>query len=81
MANSPESAAPRPFPSLQLLFRVMDDLDALPNLRLTVSQAMRLWGLDRPLCEAVLETLIDARFLQRDQWGQFVRTDASYCRR
>jgi hypothetical protein len=73
MANSPEST-PRHFPSLQLLFRVMDELDALPSLRLTMPQAMRLWGLDRPTCEAVLETLIDAHFLQRDEWGQFVRT-------
>ena len=74
MANSSVSASPRPFPSLQLLFRVMDDLDEQPSLRLTMSQAMRLWGLDRPTCEAVLETLLDAHLVQRDQRGQFVRT-------
>ena len=68
----------RVIPTDQLLLRVMGEFEEMPSLRLTMPQAMRLWGLDRPTCEAVIETLIDAHFLERDRRGQFAKTHASY---
>ena len=67
-------APPRAVPTNELLMRVMGEFDAMPTLRLTLAQAMRLWGLDRPMCEAVLHTLVEVEFLERDCWGQFVKT-------
>jgi DNA-binding IclR family transcriptional regulator len=37
----------------------------MPGLRLRVEQAQRLWGLDRPTCEELLSSLVDANFLAR----------------
>jgi hypothetical protein len=54
--------------------RVMSDFDAMPTLRLTLPQAMRLWTLDQPMCEAVLHTLVEVEFLERDGWGQYVKS-------
>lgn len=45
----------------------------LPGLRLTVTQAQRLWHLDRTVCDALLAALVDARFLARTPDGVFVR--------
>jgi DNA-binding IclR family transcriptional regulator len=73
-----EPAVLAPAPSAALLRRVMGEYDEMPSLRLTLPQAMRLWGLDRSTCEAVLQTLIDARFLARDRWGQFKKSDCGY---
>lgn len=56
----------------------MSEYDEMPSLRLTMAQAMRLWGLDEPMCEAVLHTLVEADFLQRDHWGQFAKRHAAY---
>jgi len=45
----------------------------MPGLRLTVTQAQRLWGLDRTACETVLGALVDVEFLIRNRDGAFVR--------
>jgi hypothetical protein len=47
----------------------------MPGLRLTVSQARKLWNLDAPLCESLLSSLVEARFLVRLHDGAFVRAD------
>ena len=70
----PLTTPPRAVPTDELLMRVMGDYEAMPSLRLTLAQAMRLWGLDRPTCEAVLHTLVEVEFLERDCWAQFVKT-------
>ena len=44
-----------------------------PGLRLTSAQARRLWGLDPPTCEALLRTLVDAKFLRRTREDTYVR--------
>ena len=67
-------APPRTVPTDELLMRVMSDFDAMPTLRLTPAQATRLWGLDRPVCDAILHTLVEVEFLERDCRGQFVKT-------
>ncbi len=37
----------------------------MPGLRLTLPQAIRLWGLEERTCEAVIEELVNSKFLQR----------------
>ena len=65
-------------PSHDLLRRVMSEYDEMPSLRLTPPQAMRLWGLDRAMCDAVLRVLSEAHFLRRDDAGQFFKVHADY---
>jgi hypothetical protein len=35
----------------------------MPGLRLNLPQAQRLWGLDAPRCEAVLDSLVETGVL------------------
>jgi hypothetical protein len=44
------------------------------NLRLTPSQAQRLFGLEPSACAAVLDALLMESFLSRSQDGHFVRS-------
>ncbi len=37
----------------------------MPGLALTRAQAQRLWGLDEPTCQDLLDTLVAARFLRQ----------------
>jgi hypothetical protein len=46
-----------------LLERIRGEFNEMPGLRLTLSQAQRLWGLDACVCQASLRRLVDARFL------------------
>jgi hypothetical protein len=45
----------------------------VPGTQLTLADASRLSGLERPICRIVLEALEDARFLARSRNGLFVR--------
>jgi hypothetical protein len=65
----------RPTTPEQLLDRIRGEFAALPGLRLTKAQARRIWGLSFPDCESLLQRLIDARFLARDDDGTYVRAD------
>jgi hypothetical protein len=47
----------------------------IPGLHLTRTQVQRLWGLDGILCDALLEALVDVRFLRRTHAGAYVRAD------
>jgi hypothetical protein len=38
----------------------------MPGLRLRIDQAQRLWNLDRAVCENVLLSLVEAKFLGVD---------------
>ena len=49
----------------RLLARIRAEYDEMPGLRLTFSQACRLWQLDDTTCRAVLEQLVVERFLYR----------------
>ena len=60
---------------LDVLRRVKGEYLEMPGLRLTMAQAQRLWGLDRSVCDALLGTLVDAKFLFRTRDGAFVRAD------
>jgi hypothetical protein len=46
---------------------------AVPGTCLTLTDAARLSGLDRPVCEVVLGALEDARFLKRRDDGLYQR--------
>jgi hypothetical protein len=45
----------------------------MPCLRLTSSQAGRLWGLEHRSCAAVLNALVKEDFLRVTSDGQYVR--------
>ena len=47
----------------------------IPGLHLTRTQVQRLWSLDGILCDALLEALVDVRFLRRTNAGAYVRAD------
>ena len=46
-----------------LVSRVRAEYREMPGLKLTLSQACRLWQLDQQTCEALLKGLVDERFL------------------
>lgn len=51
------------FVPLEVLQRVRAEFLEMPGLRLTRAQARRLWALDEALCDAILATLVETRFL------------------
>ncbi len=44
-----------------------------PGLILTKPQIQRLWGLDPPTCDAVLNALVGAKFLRRTPGDAYTR--------
>ena len=63
-----------PPPDRDLERRIRGEYREMPGLRLSREQAMRLWSLDRAACGRVLDTLIEAGFLRRDQHGRYARS-------
>jgi hypothetical protein len=61
----------------QVLQRIQGEFVEMPGLRLTVAQAQRLWGLERDICDLLLGTLVDAKFLARTRDGAFVRMEGA----
>jgi hypothetical protein len=57
----------------ETLQRVQGEFREMPGLRLTPAQASRLWGLDAISSQALLDALVDARFLFRTSDGAFIR--------
>lgn len=47
----------------------------MPGLRLTVTQASRLWGLDESVCRRVIDALIGTSFLRWTAAGTVARVD------
>ena len=54
-----------------LMLRALHDFDEMPTLRLTTAQAMRLWDLDRPTCQKLLDALVEAHLLAVDAAGRY----------
>ena len=52
-------------PIADLSARIRGEYREMPGLRLTISQASRLWNVDRDLCIHALESLTQAGFLYR----------------
>ena len=65
---------PQVTPSLpeSILRRVRAEFLEMPGLKLTVSQAQRLWGMDRPTCEALIDELTQSQFLTRTLDGAVI---------
>jgi hypothetical protein len=47
----------------------------IPGLHLTRRQVQRLWGLDDTTCDALLQTLVETRFLRCTQADAYVLND------
>jgi hypothetical protein len=60
---------------LEVLQRVRAEFLEMPGLRLTRAQARRLWALDEALCDAILATLVETRFLVHSGNVAFMRAD------
>ena len=50
----------------------------MPCLILTKRQAQRLWGLDSPVCDALLDALVAARVLRKTTSGAYVAADSGH---
>jgi len=48
----------------------------MPGLSLTKEQMRRLWQLDGPLCDAVVDALVTTEFLERRPGGLYTRRSA-----
>lgn len=57
-----------------LVDRVRFDFIDMPNLELTMAQAVRLWNLGADDCRYVLDSLVDAGFLRWTPRRTVVRT-------
>jgi hypothetical protein len=55
--------------------RVRSEFLEMPGLRLTMAQAVRLWGLDVPVCRDVIDTLVRSAFLRWTPAGTIARID------
>ena len=53
--------------------RIRAEFTEMPGLHLTADQVRRLCGVDRAMCAAALEALVEARFLTRSLDGTYAR--------
>lgn len=65
-----------------LFERIRAEFLEMPGLQLTVEQAGRFCGLQGPVCQVVLDALVDAKFLWRKSNGVYARvTEGDISRR
>jgi len=57
----------------ELVDRIRSEFLEMPGLRLTVTQASRLWGLDQGSCKQVIDVLIGSSFLRWTPAGTVAR--------
>jgi hypothetical protein len=57
-----------------LVARVRGEYGEMPGLRLTVSQACRLWHVDVSTCEMVFEQLVREEFLYKTDKSAYMAT-------
>ena len=57
-----------------ILQRIYGEFLEMPGMRLTLSQAQRLWGLDERTCRQLLGYLVDTKFLCRSAHGNYGRS-------
>jgi hypothetical protein len=58
-----------------LIRRARGDFDEMPGLRLTLPQASKLWQIEPPVCQRVIEALVDSRYLRWTPTGMVTRRD------
>lgn len=54
---------------------IRGEFQEIPGLHLTKVQAQRLWGLDSVTCDALIDTLVELRFLRQTTGGAYARAD------
>jgi hypothetical protein len=57
----------------ELTCRVQAEYIEMPGLSVTLPQAQRLWGVDRPTCEQVFAALVARGFLRVIARDRFIR--------
>jgi hypothetical protein len=57
------------------LRRAKSDFIEMPGMQLTLKQAVRLWTFDPDLCEEVLRSLVQSRFLVQTRHAIFLRAE------
>jgi hypothetical protein len=57
----------------ELLVRIEGEYREMPGLNLSLTQAERLWRLDRHTCASVLTTLVERRILTRTTSGTYLQ--------
>jgi len=68
-------------PVKTMLTRIRGEYLEMPGLQLTLEQAQRLCGVELTLCKAVLDALVDAKFLCVKSNGVYARlTDGEVSR-
>jgi hypothetical protein len=55
---------------------VRSEFQEFPEMRLTKPQVRRLWSLDPPTCDALLDALLDREVLTRTPNGSYARAGA-----
>jgi hypothetical protein len=60
-----------------LIARIKSEFLEMPGLRLTESQAQRLWAVDADACGEILRVLVGAGFLFKTRDGAFMRVEYS----
>ena len=60
-------------PQEAALQRIRAEYLEMPGLRLKLEQAQRLCGVERAVCQRVLSTLVDRKFLSVKPDGTYVR--------
>jgi DNA-binding IclR family transcriptional regulator len=55
------------------LTRIRMEFVEMPDLKLTLQQASRLWNLPDSQCDRMLHTLVDGLFLIQTESGAFIR--------
>lgn len=62
-------------PHTTVLTRIRGEYLEMPGLRLKPEQAQRLCGVERALCQRVLDMLVDMKFLCLKQDGSYTRVN------
>lgn len=60
-------------PDPQLLERIRAEYLEMPGLRLRAEQVQRLCGIERTMCQMVLDTLVETNFLRMKSDGTYAR--------
>jgi Fic family protein len=59
-------------PASDILQRIRSEFSEMPGLKLTSAQAQRLWAIDPPTCERVINSLTESGFLVRTRDGAVI---------
>lgn len=58
----------------ELVVLMRAEFNEMPGMRLTLTQAQRLWGVDSALCSSAIHALVRASFLRRAEGDFYIKT-------